>query len=386
MKDENVKKGVLPPDTSLDDVKVRIRQSYSNPNVGQIHQVVLKDGPRTFRIATLLEILDPSKKELHHYSLKIDSIDRKKRTGWFHKPEKSVRLEGYQPNEIEHLYRFLTAIAEGRLSQKVGELHIIGSDDYIKLESLVDVLPKLASADKLELVKAILSQIEGQVSYAHEFVQAFQNSNPETLRHIATASKIVEYKKVYDHMRELMIQDKVPEGQIQELLKNNPWMFGSEYSQLLDRRVWTRDDKLDFMLRRTVDDFLEIIEIKKPFKEPILLYDNSHDSFYPSAKLSAVIGQVMRYIEGLDRGRDSIISKDHYDSLKIRARVIIGRDGNKDHQIALRNLNSHLNRIEIITFDQLLRIAERVISVFERETDDDETETSDQENIDEVSF
>lgn len=45
-----MEKGSLPPDNSLDDVKVRIRKSYSNPNVGQIHQVVLKDGPRTFRI------------------------------------------------------------------------------------------------------------------------------------------------------------------------------------------------------------------------------------------------------------------------------------------------------------------------------------------------
>ena len=72
----------LPPQTSLDAVKIRISSSYKNPNVGKIHQVVLKDGPRTFRIATLLEIIDPKTTELHHYSLKIDSIDRLK-SGWF---------------------------------------------------------------------------------------------------------------------------------------------------------------------------------------------------------------------------------------------------------------------------------------------------------------
>jgi hypothetical protein len=380
-----MEKGSLPPETSLDDVKVKIRQSYSNPNVGQIHQVVLKDGPRTFRIATLLEILDPSNKNLHHYSLKIDSIDRKK-AGWFHKPEKSVRLDGDQPNEIEHLYRFLTAVTEGRLSQKAGDLHIIGSNDYVKLESMIDVLPKLASVDKLELVKTILTQIEGQASYAQEFVQAFQNSPPEILRHIATASRIVEYKKAFDYMRSLIDLDGVSEPQIQDHLKNNPWMFGSEYSELLDRRVWTRDDKLDFMLRRTVDDFLEIIEIKTPFKEALLLYDRSHDSYYPSAKLSLVIGQVMRYIEELDRNRNAIISTDRCDSLKVRARVIIGRDGNEKHQVALRNLNAHLHRIEIITFDQLVRIAKRVISVFERETEEKESEFVEQERNEGMPF
>ena len=82
----------LPPESTLDDVKLRIRESYQNPNVGQIYQVVLKEGPRTFRIATLLEILDGKTRTFHHFSLKLDSIDRKKQ-GWFSKPEKSVRLQ-----------------------------------------------------------------------------------------------------------------------------------------------------------------------------------------------------------------------------------------------------------------------------------------------------
>jgi hypothetical protein len=39
-------------------------------------------------------------------------------------------------------------------------------------------------------------------------------------------------------------------------------MFGSEYSELLLRRTWTRDDERDYVLGRTVDDHLEIVEIK----------------------------------------------------------------------------------------------------------------------------
>jgi len=358
---------MLPPETSLDEVKVRIRQSYSNPNVGKIHQVVLKDGPRAFRIATLLEILDPKTKNLHHYSLKIDSIDRRKNKGWFVKPEKSVRLEGDDPNEIEHLYRFLTALTEGRLSSKTGDLRVIGSRDYEKLEKLLDVLPNLASSDKVELVKTILSHVEASHSCVEEFVKAFQTSNSETLRHIAVASRIVEYKKAYAALKSLVEDPNTTEPNIQKHLEQNPWMFGSEYSELLDRRTWTRDDTVDYMLRRTIDNFLEIIEIKTPFPESLLLYDTSHDSYYPSAKLSPVIGQVMRYIEEIERARDSILSKDGFDTLKIRARIIIGRDGDVRHQVALRNLNAHLHRIEVITYDQLLRIAAKVLAVFESE-------------------
>lgn len=51
-----MKSGHLPPDTSLEEVKLKIKQTTSNPNVGQITQVDLKDGPRAFRIATLTEV------------------------------------------------------------------------------------------------------------------------------------------------------------------------------------------------------------------------------------------------------------------------------------------------------------------------------------------
>lgn len=40
----------IPPEASLDDVKVRIRESIKNPNVGKVEQVVLKEGPRAFRL------------------------------------------------------------------------------------------------------------------------------------------------------------------------------------------------------------------------------------------------------------------------------------------------------------------------------------------------
>ena len=363
-------KGFLPPETTLDDVKVRIRQTYSNPNVGKIQQVILRDGPVTFKIATLLEIKDAAG-NFHHYSLKIDCINHRK-AGWFAKAERSVRLEGGEPDEIEHLYRFLTALTGGKLTHRTGELHIIGADEYVKLEKLLDALPNLASADKLQLVRTILSQIEESASYVEEFVEAFKSSNPETLRHIAVASRFVEYSAAYDRLAELVDADDTPEGDLQKHLQDNPWMFGSEYSELLDRRRWTRDDQLDFMLRRTVDNFLEIVEIKTPAKEPLLLHDGSHNSYYPSSKLSVALGQAMRYIEEVERDRNSIQSKDGYDTLKIRARVIFGRDGDVQHQTALRNLNAHLHRIEVITFDQLLRIARRVLAVFEGKAEDSE--------------
>ena len=142
-------------------------------------------------------------------------------------------------------------------------------------------------------------------------------------------------------------------------------LFGSEYSELINKRSWTRDDRLDFMLRRTVDGYLEIIEIKTPIEDPLFRYDSSHDNYYSSAVLSKTIGQVMRYIEEIERDRNSILARDGYDPLKIRARIILGRDGDEPLKKALHNLNAHLIQIEVVTFDQLVKIGEQVLNVFE---------------------
>ena len=371
-----MKKGELPPENSLDDVKILIKKTYSNPNVRTITQAVLKDGPRAFKIATMLEVINPKNGEFHHYSFKIDHIDKTK-AGWFSKPEKSVRLEGKDPDEIEKLYLFLHASHENKLEDKSGELHLISSADYAKLDNILNSIPNIANTDKIQLVSSILSQLDSENTSIDDFVTAFDSSNGETLKHIAAASRIVEYTRALNELKALVNDPNTDEKAFQKHLEVNPWMFGSEYSELLPRKTWTRDDRLDYMLRKTVDDYLEIVEIKTAFKEPLFLHDASHDSYYPSSKLSLVIGQVTRYIEEVERNRDSIIAKDGTDTLKIRARAIVGRDGNAEHQAALRNFNAHLHRIEILTYDQLLRIAERVLTMFGVNTVIDEIEEDD---------
>lgn len=374
--------GQLPPENTIDDVKIRIQESYKNPNVRKVSQAVLKDGPRAFKIASLMEIINPKTNEFHHYSLKIDHIDRTK-AGWFHKSEKSVRLEGEEPDEIEKLFNFLGAAYQGEFNDVSGEMHLISHEDYAKLENLVDAIPNIADTDKIHLVGALVSQLDENSSSISSFVKAFEESGSETVQHIATASRLIEYSKALDELRELVSDPKTGENDFQKHLEVNPWMFGSEYSELLPRRTWTRDDQLDYMLRKTVDDYLEIVEIKTAFEDALFLKDSSHDSYYPSSKLSPVIGQVTRYIEEVERNRDSILATDSVDTLKIRARVIVGRDGSKEHQSALRNFNAHLHRIEIITYDQLIKIAERVLNVFDASTESDQIED---DGFDDIPF
>ncbi len=73
----------------------------------------------------------------------------------------------------------------------------------MRLEKLLEALPNLAAADKVELVKTILSQLEASHSCIEEFVKVFQSSNSDTFQNIAVASRIVEYKKAYAALKSL---------------------------------------------------------------------------------------------------------------------------------------------------------------------------------------
>lgn len=172
-------------------------------------------------------------------------------------------------------------------------------------------------------------------------------------------------KRIAIERLEQLIKDDALEKDFQKLLADNPWIFGSEYSELLTRRIWVRDQQQDFMCKRTTDGFLEVIEIKRPLNDKnLFIWDDSHKTFYPGNELSKSIGQVINYLAALDSDRDKIRSNDGEDPNKIRVKLIIGRDRDEKQIESLRNLNSHINRIEIVTFDQLLKIAKRVSEIF----------------------
>lgn len=376
---------VYPPDLSIEDIKVKIQQTSGNPNIGKTHQVTLKDGPRAFRIATIFEIINPTTNKLHHLSLQLDSFDKTKKA-WRVKPDKNIRLDGKQPNGIKILADFLRGALSEHYPDSAGDLRIIPADQYTLLENLAALLPKLPGPRKLELTKQMLQSLEETDIDIEEFIDAFSNTTPEAVKNIGVAAKFVQYTAAFNELESLIQVADPSETKYQNHLQKHPWMFGSEYSELLDRRKWTRDDNLDFMLRRTVDNYLEIVEIKTPAAMPLFNYDKSHDSFYASAKLSLAMGQVKRYIEEVERNSDAIIAKDRIDPLKIRARIIIGVDGEGDQQAALRTLNSHLHRVEIVTFDQLLRVAKRTLDIFQSQFAEGKTEPAHEEWNNDVPF
>lgn len=113
----------------------------------------------------------------------------------------------------------------------------------------------------------------------------------ENIRYSLQATAEIQKLSAIEKLKGLIEAD-AEEKEFQRHLKENPWMFGSEYAHLLDRRIWVRDQQKDFMLKRTADGFLEMIEIKRPLNNtPLFSPDGSHhNSLYPGVELSKAIG------------------------------------------------------------------------------------------------
>ena len=355
-----------PYDLDLHQILIERRRAHRNPNVGEVHSTVLREGPQVSKIAILYQIVNPQDRSLHHYALKLESLKRTKRHGWQVQTDRVFTLETAETDEIRRLIDFLDSVLSNQLPDRDGSFVVMRQGSFERISDVAALLNSVDSTQKLEFLRRVLRELSGEGIDQVELIGVLEDEETPILRRIAVATRLLEYRRALGELERRVEANEI-ELELQSLLEQHPWMFGSEYSELLHRRDWTRDDRQDFMLRRTVDGFLEIVEIKRPFNEPIMRLDESHSSYYPSHELSKALGQAVRYIEEVDRDRDSILAKDQEESLKIRARVIIGRDGDEAEQRALRSFNAHLHRIEVLTFDQLVRIAQRVVGVFEEE-------------------
>ncbi len=349
----------------------RERQHSNQPNIRFTDYAILKNGPRAYKVVRRQVIVNQETGEYHHDGVTIETYRHRKggkasEKGWTLSSPNSITLDNDEGDEIAALHTFLSMIVGDLLPEKSGEYLVTPVGGGNDLDRIRNVVGASSSSDKSAILVEIIDQIDnyGEV-ISHLLDQVRQN--PESARYFSAAMNVSRFKAAIAEL-EALIQFNSVEEDYQKFLALNPWMFGSEYSELLDRRAWVRDSQTDFMLRRTVDGYLEIVEIKRTLDgHPLFNYDSSHDCFYPRADLTKVIGQVMHYIDRIEKQIHSIRAEDGERVDKIRAKIIIGRDID-DGQIAeLRKLNGHLHRIEILTFDQLVKTAKQVVSYLEHE-------------------
>ncbi|GLX94677.1 Shedu anti-phage system protein SduA domain-containing protein [Herbidospora sp. NBRC 101105] len=182
------------------------------------------------------------------------------------------------------------------------------------------------------------------------------------MQHRLRRQRLAEIRSVVEHPSSL-------ERDIQEAFSGAWWLFGGEYIGQSLRRRLTCGLELDIPLLRP-DGALHLVELKRANVQAI---QRHRTSAIPSDGVHEAVGQVQNYLKLLDENREAVLGHG-VDVRRATALVVIGhphlRTEYTESQVneTLRVYNSHLARIEVITYKQLLDAAERALDLTEPST------------------
>ncbi|MEU4553804.1 Shedu anti-phage system protein SduA domain-containing protein [Micromonospora violae] len=157
------------------------------------------------------------------------------------------------------------------------------------------------------------------------------------------------------------------EADLQYEVQRNLWIFGGSYLPDLGRRRLVAESELDIPLLRP-DGSLHVVELKRA---NVRVMTRQRNGLIPNAEVNRAIGQVMNYLLALDEDRSRILDRHGVDVRRAGATVVIGHprfqpdlDEAEVNEV-LRTYSSHLARIEVITYKQLLDGASKALKLTE---------------------
>ena len=130
------------------------------------------------------------------------------------------------------------------------------------------------------------------------------------------------------------------------------------------------DDIADYLMR-SIDGFLDVVEIKKP-DVPFWTRPDSHGNLCPSAQLTAAIIQCLNYLYRIEMQSNSVEFLERVNgtkTVKPQCLLVYGRsnDWGEDELKSLRILNASYHQLHIITYDQLLIRAKQLLGIEDAE-------------------
>jgi hypothetical protein len=176
------------------------------------------------------------------------------------------------------------------------------------------------------------------------------------------AFEVQERRRQLVEMKERMAAD-FTEPDWQRWFESHDWIIGGCQAVALDERNVDTENQTDYLLKAE-DGFLDIVEIKRP-TTPFWQTKKDHDNWVASMELLKAITQGTAYAYACEKKSDSIDAQRRFKAAVARPSVLVvcGRSETwgEDKFEAQRLLNSTLHGIRVITYDQLLARAERML-------------------------
>lgn len=338
------------------------------PNCRRLKRTVIKAGPKNYKCATVLEFTKPDDAEtVSSRSLTLNTFPFTVFGGLNFSRESCIGHWHCDGREIDKLRAFLEAIDD---VQTDGRHTVVPQSHADAFRSFVDNLGNadLSTPQLLELIQALAER-------AADIRTLPQLGEGNKLRMVAAAIRVAHRQEALAKLQSL-IDDEATEPKFQELLDQNWWMFGGHYVEQIPRRNWTTDETLDILLR-TADGYFELVELKRSNPQ---LFKMDHGKWVVTADVSDAINQAAHYISEIERTYSALFQRYSIDLYRLKAKVLIGylppdEADLERKRASLRMLNSHLHRIEVVTFDELVRISQNVIDANAGESGQDSVGT-----------
>ena len=335
-----------------DELRIWEQQQAAAPGQMGFKAARLKKGPRAFKSVRISKYGNPDTGELRRTELSLVKNGRLPEGGFdFNAPSETFRLED---DEIERLAAFLA-----NPEVAAGTYRLIGEGSPV--DALIEAVRE--GTVGAEWLTALVEAAESPEALAEAL---------GSVAHGVSAAEIAVLsarRRKISELLSLSASDTTTETDMQRAMEDCHWLFGGQYVGVLDRRSLALLDQLDIPLVRA-DGTVQVVELKGPAIGDLVVEHRNH--LIVGRSVHEATCQVMNYLRSLDEQGPAVerALRDIGITLGTRrafATVVIGHpdqvDGRNEAEIeeTIRTYNSHLSRVEVVTYKGLLDAAARAL-------------------------
>lgn len=248
----------------------------------------------------------------------------------------------------------------------------------------IDASQELTAANAVKYLESLGisgSAIGSALSSWHDLKSLLDTATQSPLGLSAAEAAIVARRReIVAELKEMIADKSVTERDLHRKIQGNYWIFGGKYTGVSERNGLIPMDEYDVPLF-CADGSIHIVELKGSHIPSLVERYRSH--LIPGAQVHQAVGQALNYLRDLDEvgsAMESYYKRNgfEYDLCRARATVVIGNpafvnipeDKKRKFEAVTRQMvdqtirtyNGAINRIEVLTWADLLDAADRSLT------------------------
>lgn len=318
-----------------EQLRIRLRKDYDQPGILEIQDTVVKAGPQAWKTAALLVFGDKETSTIKHRTFKVQT--------WVRSPSGDfTRKADYVWSCDDHEIAVVRALLTEHLPHQ-------GTYTLVDEGSTAALVAQLSAGDA-EATAGVVAELLALAPVRDALASSGAAAAGAAL--LAAQRQRLALKR----LSAVVLDTSTREAELQKALDGEWWLFGGRFIGQHQRRQITVLDQLDIPLLRA-DGSLHVVELKRAKIPKLVMKHRNH--LIVGQEVHLAVAQAMNYLRELDE-HSALIRQDlNIDVRRATATVVIGHPVHtefSEEQVAqtLRTYNSHLARVEVITYAELL--------------------------------